>query len=50
MKTNSPGDTYIVYHPIGLLDLKGDAFKTGNALKSCHLQKMTIMGGFTEHC
>jgi hypothetical protein len=50
MKTNNTGDTYIVYNPIGLLDLKGDVFKTGISMKSCHLQIMTIMTGFTENC
>jgi hypothetical protein len=48
MKTVKPVDTYIVYHPIGLLDLKGDAFKTCIYWKSCHLKNMTTMRGFTE--
>jgi hypothetical protein len=48
MTTYNRGDKYIVYHPIGLLDLKGDAFKTGISWKSCHSKIMTITGGFTE--
>jgi hypothetical protein len=48
MKTTKPGDPSIVYHPIGLLDLEGDAFKTGISWKSCHLKNTTAVGGFTE--